>query len=393
MTTSFDQGDGQLAASRFAARFIPAWLDIALPPGDGPAPVVEALGDDGPRTTLAQCRTAFMLAHLHLVTGRQDLLVAAVRICDFAMAHLRDPDGGFRYAVAPDGGPLDAPETRLRRSYDQSFALLALATLHRADATRFPKSMLDACWRFIETSLIDPATGGLWEDDRGAEASVLRAQNPQMHMLEATLQAFEMTSDPVWLERARGFVTLALERLIDPATGAVCEFVGPDLRPFDGAEGARREPGHQYEWAWLLRRYADFAQESAPLAAADRMQAFVEAHGLRRDGPLAGAPFDALDAAGWVTEDTHLLWPLTEAGKLYAARAITTNDAACAARVRQIADTIFGRYFAADGAPIWTNRLDAEGRVIWDAALSRLLYHVAVFVTEGSRAGLWTLEE
>ncbi|WP_301460540.1 hypothetical protein [Pseudorhodobacter sp.] len=35
------------------------------------------------------------------------------------------------------------------------------------------------------------------------------------------------------------------------------------------------------------------------------------------------------------------------------------------------------------------NQLDAGASVIWDAALSRLLYHIAVFVTEGISANLW----
>lgn len=390
MTRSSATVQGLRAASRFAPHFLPAWLDIALPPGDGPAPVVEALGDDGPRTTLAQGRTAFMLAHIYLKTGQRDLLVAAARIWAFAATHLKDPDGGFRYAVAPDGSPLGAPETRLRRSYDQSFALLALATLRKADPSLVAASELESFWQFVETKLIDRETGGLWEDDRGPSA--IRSQNPQMHMLEATLQAYEMTGDQVWLDRSRPFVTVAEERLIDPATGAVCEFVGPDLRPMEGAEGARREPGHQYEWIWLLRRYADLSGDNAPLASTDRMQAFVDAHGLRRGGPLAGAPYDALGPAGQVTEPTHLLWPLTEAGKVYAARAAAEGDEDAANRARHMAEIIFCLYFAPEGKADWTNQLDAEGRVVWDDALSRLLYHVAIFVTEGNRAGLWRLD-
>ena len=116
------------------------------------------------------------------------------------------------------------------------------------------------------------------------------------------------------------------------------------------------------------------------------MIAFVEAHGLRRTGPMAGAPFDAVDAAGRVTEDMHLLWPLTEAGKFHAA-------AGSSDRARVIEALIFERYFAAGPHPVWANRLDGGGRVDWPAALSRLVYHVALFVTEGARAGLWRIRE
>ncbi|SDX87086.1 PfkB family carbohydrate kinase [Citreimonas salinaria] len=384
---------GVQAASRFATARIPAWLALALPPGgEGPTPVLEALGESGPRTTLTQCRVAFTLAHLHTATGRADLLAAAERVHGFVAAHLRDADGGYRFSVAPDGTALEDPASHLRRSYDQSFALLALAALFRTGSSQVTEADLEALWTFVDTQLVDPETGALWEDDRGAEGSEIRAQNPQMHMLEALLEAHAATGREVWLDRARPIVRVAREHLIDSSTGAVREFVGSDLKPLDGPLGARREPGHQFEWAWLLRRYGAAARDKAAAADARRMVEFAEARGMRHEGPLTGAPYDAVDAAGHVTEATHLLWPLTEAGKVYAQMSLNEGDAAAAAKARRIAGTIFGRYFAPMDTPRWVNRLDGDGRVVWDTALSRLLYHVALFVTEGGRAGLWRLD-
>jgi mannose/cellobiose epimerase-like protein (N-acyl-D-glucosamine 2-epimerase family) len=176
---------------------------------------------------------------------------------------------------------------------------------------------------------------------------------------------------------------------------AVREFVGHDLEPLAGTDGERRDPGHQYEWAWLLHRYADLAGVNDARSLAGPMIAFVERHGLApRSGPLEGLPFDALDGRGQVTENTHLLWPLTEAGKFYAARHARLADTGDATRARGLASIMARHFFApatATGLPVWVNRLDADGRPVWSEALSRLLYHVAIFVTEGARAGLWTL--
>jgi mannose-6-phosphate isomerase len=341
--------------------------------------VAEQLDTDGrplarPPGTLTQARTVFALAHLHLATGRADLLAAARRVNGFLNHALRDGDGGFRLSTA-DG---------LRRSYDQSFALLALVTLRRADPAAVPASHIDALWHFIETRLCDPETGLLRNDDGPGDADTPWAQNPHMHMLEAALQAFEMTGDPAWRDRAAHLVGLCARHFIDPDTGAVCEFIARGAVPLAAETAARREPGHQYEWAWLLHRLADLGGDPAVRRLAEPMVRFAETHGLRQGGPMAGAPYDALDAAGRVSEDTHLLWPLTEAGKYYAA---TGN----AARARDMGTLIFGRYFAPGPAPVWVNRLDGAGGVLWDAALSRLVYHVAIFVTEGARAGLWPL--
>jgi len=384
--------NARLAAADFATVFVPAWYQHGRDPRGG---VAEALDTsdrsvlDAAKTTLTQSRTVFTLAHLHLATGNTSLLRAAREVHAFLDASLRDTDGGYRFSEGA------GENCRLRRAYDQSFALLALVTLRRADPQAVPRSRIEDLWAFIETVLVEPRTGGLWEDDRMAEEGpaegAVRSQNPHMHMLEALLQAYEMSGERIWLERALPLLQIARDWLIDPATGAVREFVGPQLQPLESRDGVRREPGHQYEWAWLLHRYCDLSGDGAWRSAAGRMVAFAERHGRRPEGPMAGAVFDGVDSDGRPIEDTHLLWPLTEAGKFYAALSVQTSDRAAAAKACAIANIVFDRYFpAADSGRLhWVNRLDRAGRVIWPEALSRLLYHVALFVTEGARAGLW----
>jgi mannose/cellobiose epimerase-like protein (N-acyl-D-glucosamine 2-epimerase family) len=389
--------------ANFASSFVPRWLQLARDQVHGG--IVDRLALDGrpaegdAKTTLVHARLAFTLAHLHLAIGDQRLLDAAIDTYRFLDERLRDADGGYRFSVSRDGQPLADPMSQVRRTYDQSFVLLALVTLRKAAPDSVSQHRIDECWDFIAQRLTDPGTGALWEDDvmaaAGAKPGDLRAQNPHMHMFEALLQAFEMTGDRVWLERAAAMLDVGRRFFIDETTGAVREFVGHDLEPLAGTDGERREPGHQYEWAWLLHRYADLAGVNDARSLADPMITFVERHGLTpRSGPLDGLPFDALDARGQVTETTHLLWPLTEAGKFYAARHARLADTGDATRARGLASIMARHFFApatATGLPVWVNRLDADGRPVWSEALSRLLYHVAIFVTEGARAGLWTL--
>lgn len=385
-------------AGGFAALLVPGWWALARDAARGG--VFERLDLGGkaapeePKTTLCQARVVFTLAHLHLATGEPRLLDKAQEVYGFFDAHLRDARGGYRLSAEADGRPREDALSRTRRAYDQSFALLALVTLRRADPAAVDKARIDSLWDFIET-LTEPATGALFEDDAmaqtGARPGDVRAQNPQMHMLEALLQAYEMTGAAVWLDRAARYIELARSRLIDPETGAVREFVAHDLGALGGEAGARREPGHQYEWAWLLRRFVELGGDAEVLADADRMTAFAETFGVRCGGPMSGVPFDALDAAGRVTDDAHLLWPATEAGKLHAARFLATGDEEAAGRACALERLVFGRWFQAR-APLWVNRLDGAGRLLQPEALSRLVYHVALFVTEGARAGLWPLE-
>ena len=120
------------------------------------------------------------------------------------------------------------------------------------------------------------------------------------------------------------------------------------------------------------------------------MLAFADSYGTRRDGgPLDGAPYDAVDADGTVVEASHLLWPLTEAGKVACSLHAAGIDGG-AERADKLVRLVFGRFFAAD-RPFWVNQMDGSGNVLWPDALSRLIYHVLLFVTEGARAGLWEL--
>ncbi|RCS25333.1 hypothetical protein DUT91_00490 [Phyllobacterium salinisoli] len=386
------------SATAFAMDFVPRWIAFATDQQAGG--LVERLDGEGrpvfgePKTTLVHARTVFSLAHLCLETGNSALLGPARRIHAFMDAHLRHPEGGYRYAIDPDGSLREDAASRTRRAYDQSFALLALVTLQKADPKAVPEGRIEGLWRFIE-ELTEPVTGALYEDDQmarsGARAGERRAQNPQMHMLEAVLQAYELTGESVWLERATRYISLLQDYFIDRSTGSVREFVSHDLSSLEGAEGQRREPGHQYEWAWLLHRYADLSGHEDVRSLADRMTAFADGHGIRRTGdPLDGALFDALKADGSVIENTHLLWPLTEAGKLACALHLR-GDVHAAARAEELERLIFSRFFAADQVR-WVNQLDGRGGVIWPDALSRLIYHVALFVTEGARAGLWSIQ-
>lgn len=388
-------------AASFATTLVPDWLKIAMPAGDAPAPICESIDGNGnvipdqPITTLAQGRTALMLAHLYLATGDEALLTAAKRITSFMTTYLGGDDGGYRYSVAPDGSDIDTPASRQRRTYDQSFALLALVTLQKAAPDAVTDAQIESCISYVENILTDPVTGALWEDDDmardGAKPGDLRAQNPHMHMFEAVMQAYEMTGNSIWLKRAKTYMDLGARYFIDPNTGAICEFIGHDLTQSNAGMGGRREPGHQFEWAWLLNRYAELSGDDAPRALADRMREFVETHGIRPNGPMAGAAYDAVGPAGDVTEATHLLWPLTEAGKVYAAITRETGDAEAATRATELADMIFGDYFA-DDKPAWINQLDDTKTVVWNEGLTRLLYHVAFFITEGGRAGLWSVK-
>jgi hypothetical protein len=86
-----------------------------------------------------------------------------------------------------------------------------------------------------------------------------RRQNPHMHLLEALLAAHDAFGDGVFFARAEELVLIFLSRFFQAGEGALPEYFDAALAPQREAGRFLVEPGHHYEWIWLLDRYAQRA--------------------------------------------------------------------------------------------------------------------------------------
>lgn len=371
--------------------FLPGWVERAYDPKS--IGYFDALDRHGHpthperRTLLAQARLLFTFSHLALLSDNPAYCNAA-RIARDALPAFQKSPGFYRRACNAIGQPTGDPGDDLATSYDQSFVILGLSTWGRLYPGEDVSAELETCWTALETQLTDPATGLLLEHDGlkdpAANGAPYRAQNPHMHHYEAALQAFEMTNQLVWLDRAAAMRAKGLEFFFDAESGTIAEFIAPDLSPLPERDGQRREVGHQCEWAWLLRREVDLGGDPSMRNVADRLLEFADQYGFCNDGIMKGAAFDAVSADATWHDASFLLWPQTEAIKAHAIRANTGDYAESA---RSLAVLMFRRYFANRAA--FANQLDALGQPLWPDALSRLHYHIVLSLTEGARAGLW----
>ena len=85
-------------------------------------------------------------------------------------------------------------------------------------------------------------------------------------------------------------------------------------------------------------------------------------------------------------EESFLLWPQTEAIKAHAMRHMAGEPGADEA-AQQLLCLMFRRWF--DGRPAYVNQLGADAETLQPQALTRLMYHVVLALTEGVRARLW----
>ncbi|HEY5105616.1 MAG TPA: AGE family epimerase/isomerase [Caulobacteraceae bacterium] len=286
---------------------------------------------------------------------------------DFLIRRHRRADGLYRSRVAADGEAI-GDDVDL---YDQAFVLFALAAAKRPGDDR-PLEAAEA----VLARLVPHPLGGF--RDFGGEA--LRA-NPNMHLLEAALAWIEAGGGPVWRAIAGGQARLAMDRLIDVDSGALSEFFDSDWRAPVSAAKRQVEPGHQFEWAWLLMRWSLIDGDAAALAAALRLIELAQRCGV---DPARGVAIDALDGALAPRQMGARLWPQTERLKAAVLAGRITGDAGCWAMAADSAATLT-RYLAVPTPGLWRDRLKADGAFIEEAAPASSFYHIVMAILELDR--------
>lgn len=333
----------------------------------------ERLNADGtpseePRRARVQPRQVYCFAQAPSLGWKGDAKAIVAQGLDFFMKHYRRPDGLYRTLVAPDGRVLDDRVLL----YDQAFALLAFAESRKVLG---PTPQLDREGRHLLQAIQNHLAGPGWGFRSGLPADATLLSNPHMHLFEASLAWMAVDETIVWHDLADHIGSLALSRFIDSASGALREHF--DLRwvPVHGIEGRIIEPGHQYEWAWLLLRWARPARTEVKNAAL-RLIEIAEEHGVRH-----GVAINALLDDFSVHDGGARLWPQTERVKAAALAARITKDECYWGMAAAAANGLL-RYLSTDVRGLWYDRLTSEGTFIREPAPASSFYHIVAAVAE-----------
>jgi mannose-6-phosphate isomerase len=287
---------------------------------------------------------------------------------EYFLAHYLRPDGLFRTLVAADGSTLDDRAVL----YDQAFALLALAESRNVLGPQ--PELLDTV-RSLRTAIYQQLKRSGPGFYSGAPDQLPLLANPHMHLLEAALSWIRVGDDAGWSSLAAEIVALALSRFIDPASGALREHFDADWMPLAGIAGRIVEPGHQFEWAWLLLRW-DAAEGGAVRQAAVRLAQLGETHGIRE-----GVAINELLDDFSVRDGDARLWPQTERLKAAVRLAAVTGDARYWSMAVKAAQGL-RRYFDTAVPGLWFDRLTASGRFVPQPAPASSFYHIVCAIDE-----------
>ncbi|MBA4362002.1 MULTISPECIES: AGE family epimerase/isomerase [Pseudomonas] len=269
--------------------------------------------------------------------------------------HFHDAEhGGWFYSIDPQGAPLD----QRKDLYTHAFILFACA--HYWGKVREPlvESVLNATLEVLAQRF---ATGdGLYEASLDRDWSSLDSgplQNPLMHLAEAFLATLSVRED-IAVQRALVELCTAMQkRFIDPHHSVLME------KPL-GAVDNWFEPGHQFEWYFLL--------ESSPLLHGSKLhasleRAFVLTEQLGVD-PQTGAVTAMLDLNGSAKDATQRIWAQAEY-----LRALTLRPNSEGSVQRQL-QALQQRFLHARG---WYECRDEQGEVSRKDMPSTTPYHLA----------------
>lgn len=271
---------------------------------------IENLGPDGKarrkdaRRTLVLCRQLYSLrvGFEMGVAPRERTLHAADMGVKALLRDFSGAGGSFVHSVSEDGVTVkSAPEL-----YTQSFAIFGLAQAAQLLGTLEiykAKALEIVAYLNREREL---SGGGYFEI--GAKGEHLYLSNPHMHLFEASLAWMEFDSDPIWRELADKILRLCLEHFIDPVTGFLAEDFDEHWNIIREQGRFIFEPGHQYEWSWLMGRYQRFTGSDLTHV---RRNLFEQSEAWGID-PVRGIAWDQV----WSNREPKLLsarfWPQAE---------------------------------------------------------------------------------
>lgn len=284
---------------------IPLWTKNGIDKNNGS--FYESLQDDGspdrgPRRALVQCRQIYALTeayNMQLIEKSMAQKIVSDAI-HFLNQYYKKTGGNFSHAV--DGqGEVSESQSEL---YTQAFILFALARAYKLLESSEIKSTALQLLRYLYTARSLPH-GGFSELKNNV---LLFQSNPHMHLFEAAIEWIKIDSAPEWKKLGQELFILATEKFIDSKTGFLAEHFTEDWKPELENKYFSAEPGHHYEWSWLLLQF----EKCTTISAGDiplRLYQLAESHGVDKK---SGLVFDEITSGFEIIKKSHRFWPQCE---------------------------------------------------------------------------------
>ncbi|MEP3275418.1 MAG: AGE family epimerase/isomerase [Stappiaceae bacterium] len=286
-----------------------------------------------------------------------------------------EESGAVVALVSPDGEVLDASFDL----YNQAFTLFGYAHVANANihGSATAETRADHLLAYLKRNYAHPS-GGFEEGN--PPVSPLRS-NPHMHLFEASLAWEQIEKGDQWSRLADEIAKLCLGKFIDRETGALREFFDENWGPMPGEKGRELEPGHIFEWSWLLMRWGLSRRHRDAIDTAKRLFEIGLEFGVDETrGVVVMGLYDDFS----VRDPVARLWPQTEWIKAAIIMAENAEPSDRLAYEAQIHKGILAlkTFLDMPVAGLWRDKQLADGRFVEEPVPASTFYHIVCALSE-----------
>jgi N-acylglucosamine 2-epimerase/mannose-6-phosphate isomerase len=317
------------------------------------------------------CRQIYVFAHAVCLGWPQGGALAEHGLTFLDKAWLGDE--GWARKLDAQGRPID----KTPNLYVLSFALFALAWSYRLTQDKALLARAHLTLDFIETRMSHVSGLGFLHE---YPATGPRQQNPHMHLIEALLALAEFSGEQRFFDAAQKLARLFISHFYDAKLQILPEFFAEDLTRLDDPQGRLTEPGHQFEWAWILGNYQRLSGHDVG-DIIEGLHGSAERHGV---DPKTHATYNSVRDDGVALNKASRIWPNTERMKAAVAMFELTGRSPLEDLARS-GGLLLKSYLGPALKGRWLDVLDENLNPIADKIPASSLYHLFLAFAEALR--------
>ncbi|WP_191600729.1 AGE family epimerase/isomerase [Marinomonas algicola] len=296
---------------------------------------------------LTQCRQLYTFSHASLVDNNPGWKARLAPLFSFITQNYFKSDRWI-FSLDDKLTPLDEKSD----AYALAFVLLSFSYYYQATRDEKALELIESTHLFLQEKMRSNK-GGYYESFPIDSLSI-RRQNPHMHLLEGYIAAYHATESEPYKLALIELLSLAKTHFFDAETKSLREFFNSDWS-YNLNTGHIIEPGHHFEWVWLLHQSYKIDADPEYLIMADALWEKATRYGL---DPKGGVYNQIHAKTNQVLDKEKRIWPLTEYLKALCAHLEDGPN-----KVEQIKNAIsfiFTHYLHRDGH--WNEFLDADNK-------------------------------
>ena len=325
------------------------------------------------RRVMVHARQLFVFSRWAKLTGNNKFIAKADKIFEFMITAFWDPEnGGWFSKLNLDGSVQD----QTKDLYAHAFVLFGLANYKNSLNRKTAHDWIDKTLTIIERKF-SRKDGSFCRDLSGDFVDLspqIRSQNPHMHLLEATLYLLENDKqNPRYLTLVNRLLNLFENKILDNKNKLIREYLDQSFKP-RLVNSFIIEPGHHYEWAWLLN-WSDKIHKSKKY---DTLTKTLFDTGWRLGWDFNnGGVFDEFDCENnQVFLSTKRLWPLLELIKVLSVLSSNSHGDDLTSTLT----IVLGRYIQPNGT--WIERFNQNWSAVDTTMPTSSIYHMAMTILE-----------